>query len=56
MGDVVKISLCVPSTCVPNAIIFLLNKHSLPNCLTYVAIDNPLLTPPKVCDPTSSYL
>jgi len=41
MGDVAKISPCVPSTCAQNALLSLLIIHIIPSPHTYMAIDNP---------------
>jgi len=56
MGDDVKISPRVPSTCVQNAILSLLIIHIIPSRQIYVAIDNPSLVPSVPCLTTSSYL
>jgi len=56
MGDVVKISPRVPSTCVQNAILSLLIIHIIPSRQIYVAIDNPSLVPFVSYFTTSSYL
>jgi len=55
-GDTVKISPCVPSTCVQNAILSLLIIHIIPSRQIYVAIDNPTLVPSVSCVITGSYL
>jgi len=56
MGDIEKISPCVPSTCAQNAILSLLIIHIIPSNQIYVAIDNPSLVPSISCLTTSSYL
>jgi hypothetical protein len=56
MGDAVKTSPHVPSTCVHNAILFLLIKHIIPSCQIYVAIDNPSLVPSVCCLTSGSCL
>jgi hypothetical protein len=56
MGDIVKISPRVPSTCAQNAILSLLIINIIPSCQIYVAIDNPSLIPSVSCVSTSSYL
>jgi len=56
MGDAVKISPCVPSTCAQNAILSLLIIHIIPSRQIYVAIDNPLLIPSISCLTSSHYL
>jgi hypothetical protein len=56
MGDVVKISTRVPSTCAQNAILSLLIIHIIPSRQIYVAIDNPSLLPSISRLTTSSYL
>jgi len=56
MGDAVKISPRVPSTCGQNAILSLLIIHIIPTGQIYVAIDNPSLVPSVSCLTTSSYL
>jgi len=55
MGDDAKISLPVPSTCIQNAIHFVLIIHIIPSLQIYVAIDNPLLVPSVCSLTTSSY-
>jgi len=56
MGDTVKISSRVPSTCAQTAILSLLIIHIIPSRQIYVAIDNPSLVPSISCLTTSSYL
>jgi len=56
MGDVVKISPRVPSTCAQNAILSLLIIHIIPSRQIYVAIDNWWLVPSVSCLTTGSYL
>jgi len=56
MGDTAKISPCVPSTCVRNAILSLLIIHIMRSGQIYVAIDNPSLVPSVSCLTTSRYL
>jgi len=56
MGDVVKISPRVPSTCAHNAILSLLIIHIIPSRRFYVAIDNPSLVLSVSCITTSRYL
>ena len=56
MGDVVKVSLRIPTTCAQNAILSLLIIHIIPKRQIYVAIDNPSLVPSVSCLTTSSYL
>jgi hypothetical protein len=56
MGDVPKISPCIPSTCAQDAILSLLVIHIIPSGQICVAIDNPKLVPSVSCLTTSSYL
>jgi len=56
MGDAVKTTPRVPSTCVQNAILFLLIIHIIPSRQIYVAIDNPSIVPSVSCLTTRSYL
>jgi hypothetical protein len=56
MGDIVKISLCVPSTYVQNAILSLQIIHTIPSLQIYVATDNPPLVPSISCLTIISYL
>jgi len=56
MGDVMKISRHVPSTCAPNAVFSLLIIHIIRRCQTNVAIDNPSLVLSVSCLTTSSCL
>jgi hypothetical protein len=56
IGDVAKISLRVPSTCTPNAILSLLIIHIISSHQINVAIDNPSLVPSVTCLTSSSYL
>ena len=56
MGDAAKISPCVPSPCMQNAILFLLIIHIIRSRQIYVAIDNPSLVPSISCLTTSRYL
>jgi len=55
-GDAANISPRVPSTCAPNAILFVLIIHLIPSDQDYVAIDNPSLVPSISCLTTSSHL
>jgi hypothetical protein len=55
MGDIAKISPCIPSTCAPNEIPSLLNIHIIPSCQIYVGINNPSLFPSVSCLTTSRY-
>ena len=56
MGDAVKTSPRVPSTCAQTAILSLLIVHIIPIRQMYVAIDNPSLIPSIICLTTSSSL
>jgi hypothetical protein len=56
MGDAEQISPRIPSTCVQNAIHFLLIIHIIPSPQMYVAIDNPSLIPSVTCLTTRSDL
>jgi len=56
MGDAVKISPHIPSTCVQNAILSLLIIHIIPCRQIYMAIDNPLLISSISSLTTISYL
>jgi len=56
MGDAVKTTPCVPSTCAQNAILSLLIIHIIPSRQIYVAIDNASLVPSVSCLTTSSCL
>jgi len=51
-----KISPCIPSTCMQNAILSLLIIHTIWSRKIYAAIDNPLLVPSVSFLTTSSYL
>jgi len=55
MGDAVKTSPCVPSTCAQNAILSLLIIYIIPSRQIYVAINNPLLILSVSSLTTSSY-
>jgi hypothetical protein len=56
IGEVVKISSRVPSTCAQNTIHCLQIIHIISSRQIYVAIDNPSLIPSVSCPTTSSYL
>jgi len=56
MGDTVKTSPRVPTTCAQNAILSLLNINVIPSRQIYVAIGNPLLVPSVSCLTSTSYL
>jgi len=56
MGEVAKISPCVPSPCAQNAILPVLIIHIIPSRHINVAIDNPSLVPSVSCLTTSSAL
>jgi len=56
MGEAVKISPQVPSTCAQNAILCLLIIHIIPGRQICLAIDNPSHVPSVSCLTTSSYL
>jgi len=43
MGDIVKITPCISSSCAQNPILSLLIIYIIPHAKMYVAIDNPLL-------------
>ena len=55
MGDAVKTSPRVPSTCTENAILSLLIIHIIGGHLIYVAIDNPSLVLSISCLTSGSY-
>ena len=56
MGDTVKVSPRVPSTCAQDAILSLLIIHIIPSRQIYVAIDNPSLVPSISCLTNSTYV
>jgi len=56
MGDAVKTTPRIPSTCAQNAILSLLIIHIIPSRQIYAAIDNPSLFLSISCLTTSSYL
>jgi len=56
ISDTAKISPCVPSPCVQNAIFSFLVIHIIPRRQIFVAVDNPSLIPSVFCLKTSSYL
>jgi len=56
MGDHVKISPHVPSTCMQKAIHLIVIIHIFWSHQIYVDIDNPLCITSIFCDTTSSYL
>ena len=56
MGDAAKISPCIPSTCLQNAILPVLIIRIIPSRQIDVATDNPLLILSISCLTTSSYL
>jgi hypothetical protein len=56
MGDIAKISPCVPSTCAQNDILSLLIIHIIPSRQIYLAIDNPSLVQSVSCFTHCSYL
>ena len=56
MGDAMKISPRVPSTCMQNGILCLLIILIIPSRQIYVAIDSPSLGPSVSCRTTGTYL
>lgn len=56
LGDIAKISPCVLSTLVENAIHSFLIIHMIPSCQMYVVIGNPLLFLSISCRTISSWL
>ena len=56
IGDALKATPSVPSTCLQNAILSLLIVHNIPSHQVYVAIENPSVVLSDSCLTTSSYL
>jgi len=54
-GDAGKTTPRVPSTCVQNAVLFLIIIHIIPSRRIYVAIDIPSLIPSISCRTTNGY-
>jgi hypothetical protein len=56
IGDAVRISHCIPSSCTQNALLWLRIIHIIPSCQVNVAIDSLLLIPSVPGPVTSCYI